>query len=197
MPRPFPWRPLAGAVLVLALAAAPAEAHSIKGAVFGFVTGFMHPLTGPDHVVAMVAVGLWGTFLGAPAIWLLPIVFPLIMALGGAAGVIGLPLSHVETGIALSAVVLGLMVALAVRVPVWLAVVMVGFFAIFHGYAHGRELPLAVGPMEFALGFVIATGCLHLAGIALGLMARWKVGEYVVRAGGAAITLAGLWFLFT
>ena len=183
--------------MLLALIAAPAEAHSVKGAVTGFVTGFMHPLTGPDHVVAMVAVGLWGTFLGAPAIWLLPIVFPLIMALGGAAGVIGLPLSHVETGIALSAIVLGLMVALAVRVPVWLAVVMVGFFAVFHGYAHGRELPLAVGPMEFALGFVIATGCLHLAGIALGLLARWKLGEYAVRAGGVAITAAGVWFLFT
>ena len=181
----------------MALAAAPAEAHSVQGAVTGFVSGFMHPLTGPDHVVAMVAVGLWGTFLGAPAIWLLPIVFPLIMAVGGAAGVLGLPLSHIETGIALSAIVLGLMVALAVRVPLWLAVVMVGFFAVFHGYAHGRELPLAVGPMEFGLGFVIATGCLHLAGIALGLMARWKAGEYAVRAGGAMITAAGLWFLFT
>jgi len=181
----------------MALAAAPAEAHSVQGAVTGFVSGFMHPLTGPDHVVAMVAVGLWGTFLGAPAIWLLPIVFPLIMAVGGAAGVLGLPLSHIETGIALSAIVLGLMVALAVRVPLWLAVVMVGFFAVFHGYAHGRELPLAAGPLEFGLGFVIATGCLHLAGIALGLMARWKAGEYAVRTGGAMITAAGLWFLFT
>jgi urease accessory protein len=145
----------------------------------------------------MVAVGLWGAFLGPPALYVLPIVFPLIMAFGGAAGVIGLPLGHVETGIALSGVVLGLMVLFAVRLPLWAAAVVVGVFAVFHGYAHGVELPRAAGPLEFGIGFVIATGCLHLMGIALGLLSRWKTGEVFVRAGGAAITAAGVWFLLT
>ncbi len=188
---------LAGVLIIVAMAAMPAAAHPLKGAMQGFTSGFMHPLTGPDHVVAMVAVGLWGAFLGVPAIWVLPIVFPLIMAVGGVAGVLGLPLSHIETGIALSGIVLGLMVLFAVRVPLWVAATVVGFFAVFHGYAHGVELPQAAGPMEFGIGFVVATGCLHLAGIALGLLSRWKAGEYVVRAGGAAITAAGVWFLLT
>ena len=187
----------AGALLLLVMAVAPAAAHPLKGAVAGLTSGFMHPLTGPDHVAAMVAVGLWGAFLGPPALWVLPIVFPLIMALGGAAGVLGLPLSHIETGIALSGIVLGLMVLFAVRLPLWAAAILVGFFAVFHGYAHGVELPRAAGPLEFGIGFVIATGCLHLAGIALGLLSRWKTGEFFVRAGGAAITAAGVWFLLT
>src|SRR5207237_10558291 len=118
----------------------PALAHGIEGT-GGFLAGLSHPIFGPDHVVAMVAVGLWGAFLGAPAIWLLPIVFPLVMAAGGALGIIGLPLPAVETGIAASAVILGLMVALAARPPLWSAVALVGGFAIFHGYAHGKELP--------------------------------------------------------
>lgn len=188
---------LAAGLLLVATASMPAAAHPIKGAAQGFVTGFMHPLTGPDHVVAMVAVGLWGAFLGPPALFVLPIVFPLIMAFGGAAGILGLPLSHVETGIALSGVVLGLMVLFAVRLPLWAAAIVVGFFAVFHGYAHGMELPQAAGPLEFGVGFVIATGCLHLAGIALGFLSRWKAGEIFVRAGGAAITAAGMWFLIT
>lgn len=187
----------AALVFILAMAAMPAAAHPLKGAVAGFTSGFMHPLTGPDHVVAMVAVGLWGAFLGPPALWVLPIVFPLIMALGGAAGILGLPLTHIETGIALSGIVLGLMVLFAVRLPLWAAAVVVGFFAVFHGYAHGVELPRAAGPLEFGIGFVIATGFLHLAGIAFGLLSRWKTGEYAVRAGGAAITAAGVWFLLT
>ncbi len=107
----------------------------------GFLAGLAHPVFGPDHVVAMVAVGLWGAFLGPPAIWLLPIVFPLVMAAGGVLGILGVPLPAVETGIASSAIVLGLMVALAARPPLWIAAVLVGAFAIFHGYAHGKELP--------------------------------------------------------
>src|ERR1700716_4293098 len=105
-------RTLAAASLLLTLACTPASAHtgSMSG---GFIGGFAHPLFGPDHVVAMVAVGLWGTFLGAPAIWLLPIVFPLVMALGGAMGILGVPLPGVETGIALSAIVLGMVAGVA------------------------------------------------------------------------------------
>src|SRR5438128_8273456 len=115
--------------LALMLLASPARAHVGDGLTGGFVGGFGHPLFGPDHVVAMVAVGLWGAFLGAPAIWLLPVVFPLVMAFGGVVGILGVPIPAVETGIATSAVVLGLMVALAARPPLWVAAALVGAFA--------------------------------------------------------------------
>src|SRR5437764_2418560 len=105
------------AALLLPLAASPAFAHTGEGISGGFLGGFEHPLLGPDHVVAMVAVGLWGAFLGAPAIWMLPVVFPLVMAFGGALGILGIPIPGIEVGIAVSAVVLGLMVALAARPP--------------------------------------------------------------------------------
>jgi urease accessory protein len=143
----------------------------------------------------MVAVGLWGAFLGAPGIWLLPIVFPLVMAVGGIIGILGIPLPAVETGIAISAVVLGLMVALAARPPLWVAAVLVGAFAIFHGHAHGTELPPGADAVAYSIGFVVATGLLHLAGIGFGLLARWPSGRYAVRAAGGAIALAGLAFL--
>src|SRR5438874_1936888 len=120
------------ALLAFATATSPAFAHSGGSALGGFFGGALHPLFGLDHVVAMIAVGLWGVFLGAPAIWLLPIVFPLVMALGGVLGILGVPLPGVETGIALSAIVLGMMVALAAQPPLPIAAVLVGAFAIFH-----------------------------------------------------------------
>lgn len=171
-------------------------AHSdAAGMSGGFSSGFTHPLFGWDHVAAMVAVGLWGAFLGRPAIWLLPVVFPLVMAFGGALGVAGVPIPAVETGIALSALILGLMVVLAIRPPLWVAAVLAGAFAIFHGHAHGTELPEAASPVTYSLGFVIATGLLHLSGIAFGELARWPWGKHAVRAGGAIISLAGVGFL--
>lgn len=184
-------------VLLLLLVFLPftASAHTETGVVGGLVSGFRHPLSGLDHVVAMVAVGLWGAFLGAPAMWILPVVFPVVMAFGGALGVVGLPLPAVETGIALSGVMLGLMVALAARPPLWVAAVIVGFFAIFHGHAHGTELPKAANALTYAVGFVTATGLLHLSGIAFGLLARWPWGKVAVRAGGAAIAMVGFAFL--
>src|SRR5262245_59322030 len=143
----------------------------------------------------MVAVGLWGAFLGAPAIWLLPIVFPLVMAGGGVLGILGVPLPGVEIGIALSAVVLGLMVALGARPPLVVAAVLVGAFAIFHGHAHGTELPTGADAVAYSIGFVVATGLLHLAGIAFGTLTRWPAGSYAVRTAGGAIAIAGVAFL--
>ena len=174
----------------------PALAHEATGLAGGFTSGFAHPFGGLDHVVAMVAVGLWGAFLGVPAVWLLPVVFPLVMAFGGVLGAAGVPLPSVEIGIALSAVVLGIMVAGAQRPPLWIAAVIVGAFAIFHGHAHGTELPGNANALTYSAGFVIATGLLHLAGIALSGLKRWPFGEWVVRLGGAAISVAGLVFLF-
>ncbi len=181
-------------VLAATLTAVPALAHtgSVTG---GFLGGLLHPVFGPDHVAAMVAVGLWGAFLGAPAIWLLPVVFPLVMAAGGVLGIVSVPLPGVEAGIAASAIVLGLMVVLGARPPLGVAAVMVGAFAIFHGHAHGAELPPGADAVAFSAGFVIATGLLHLAGIAFGLLTRWPAGRIAVRAAGGVIMAAGVAFL--
>ncbi len=183
------------AALLSSIHAVPALALSADGVAGGLEAGLLHPLYGLDHVVAMVAVGLWGAFLGPPAIWLLPIVFPMVMAVGGAMGVIGIPIPFIEVGIAVSAIVLGLMVAFAVRPPIWVAALLVGAFAIFHGYAHGTELPSAANPLAYSIGFVVSTGLLHLAGIAFGLLAKWPAGRIIVRAGGALISAAGVSFL--
>jgi urease accessory protein len=182
-------------LLFLFVSSVSAHAHSEGGEVGGFVSGFTHPLFGADHIVAMVAVGLWGAFLGAPAVWLLPVIFPAVMAFGGALGVMGVPLPAIETGIAVSGIVLGLMVLLKSRPPLWIASVLVGIFAIFHGYAHGAELPASANPLTYSIGFVIATGLLHLSGIALGMLTRFPWGVVMVRACGGAIACVGLGFL--
>jgi len=182
--------------LLFLVATASAQAHSEGGEAGGFINGFTHPLFGADHIVAMVAVGLWGAFLGSPAIWLLPVIFPTVMAFGGALGVMGVPLPAIETGIALSGIVLGLMVLLASKPPIWVAAVLVGIFAIFHGHAHGTELPTSANPMTYSIGFVISTGLLHLSGIALGLLTRFPWGIPLVRGCGGVIACVGLGFLF-
>lgn len=181
--------------LLLTLFSGLAYAHVDSAANSGFFSGFLHPVAGWDHVVAMVAVGLWGAFLGRPAIWILPVVFPIVMAFGGAMGVLNIPVPSVEVGIAVSAIVLGAMVTLAARPPVWVAAILVGVFAIFHGHAHGTELPGAANPFGYSLGFVLSTGLLHLGGITFGLLVRWPVGQILVRTGGGVISLAGIGFL--
>jgi urease accessory protein len=183
---------LVSALLVIA---APALAHAQRGQAAGFLTGVLHPISGLDHVVAMIAVGLWGAQLGRPAIWVLPVTFPLVMAFGGFLGLIGVPLPGIEIGIALSAVMLGLAVALAWRPPLAVAAVIVGFFAIFHGHAHGTELPPEQSGLTYSLGFVMATGCLHACGIAIGLVHRWPAGRAALRGMGALVAAAGVYFL--
>ena len=182
-------------LFVFLLTTSGALAHSEQGVAIDFAGGFTHPIFGPDHVIAMVAVGLWGAFLGPPAIVLLPVVFPLVMAVGGALGVLGMPLPGVETGIALSAIVLGAMVALAAKPPIWIAAALVGAFAIFHGHAHGTELPVGADAIAYSIGFVVATGMLHISGIAFGALSHWPAGRIVVRALGAVIGLIGVAYL--
>lgn len=191
----FSYRVTALVLALIIFTPSLALAHSEGGVAGGFFSGFTHPIAGWDHVVAMVAVGLWGAFLGAPAIWLLPVVFPLVMAFGAVLGILGVPVPAVEVGIASSAVVLGLLILFKARLPLWGAAVIVAAFAIFHGYAHGTELPEAANPLAYSIGFVIATGLLHLAGIAFGLLIRWPMGVYAIQAGGGAISLVGLAFL--
>jgi urease accessory protein len=179
-------------LLVPTLALAHVGQGDISG---GFVSGFAHPILGLDHVVAMVAVGLWGAQLGSPAIWVLPVTFPLVMAFGGLLGGLDVPIPGIEIGIAASAIALGLMVTFAARPPLWAAGILIGLFAIFHGYAHGAELPESANPLAFAMGFVIATGSLHVIGILIGLINRWPWGMRSLQTSGAAIAACGLYFL--
>jgi len=180
---------------VLALVALPALAHVQEGQAAGFLTGLAHPVSGLDHVLAMIAVGLWGAQLGAPALWLLPVTFPLVMAFGGFLGLLGLPLPGVEVGIALSALALGLAVATGWRPPLAVAAVLVAAFAVFHGHAHGTELPQGQSGLAYSIGFVVATGLLHLAGIGIGFIHRWPVGRGVLRVLGAGVAAGGAYFL--
>lgn len=175
---------------------APAYAHTNTGPVGGLVSGFEHPFLGPDHLLAMVAVGIWGAFLGRPLVWLLPIVFPMMMAVGAVLGIFGVPMLPTEDGIAFSMIVLGGAIAFAVRAPAWVAVGLIATFALFHGYAHGVELPYALNPEPYIIGFVFATGMLHVAGIMLGLLRERRGGTSALRGMGGMIGLAGLAFLF-
>lgn len=183
------------AIVAGVVASEPALAHTAGNSTAGFVAGFLHPPSGLDHLLAMVSVGIWGAELGAPAIWLLPIGFPLIMAVGGALGVIGVPLPAGELLIALSVLVLGTLVASARKVPIAVALAIVGVFAVAHGHAHGVELPNSADALAFTVGFVLATGLLHLAGIAIGLLTRWPSGVIAIRACGVAVALAGCYFI--
>lgn len=185
-------------VVAAALAATslPAFAHSETGQASGFLTGFAHPFSGLDHVLAMVAVGLWGAQLGAPAIWILPVTFPLVMAFGGFLGLVGVGIPGVELGIAASALLLGAAVMTERRIPLFAAAALVGFFAIFHGHAHGTELPEGQSGLLYSLGFVVATGCLHAFGIAVGAVHRWPSGRVALRVAGSVVSLAGLVFLW-
>ncbi len=183
-----------GLALVLCWAA-PAAAHAERAGATGFLSGLAHPVSGLDHVLAMITVGLWGAQLGQPAIWLLPVTFPLVMALGGMMGLLGIPLPGVEIGIALSAVALGAMVATEAKPPLAVAATLVGIFAVFHGHAHGTELPPGGSGLLYSLGFVMATGCLHAVGITLGLVHRWKQGRIALRVAGTGVVLAGFAFL--
>ena len=144
----------------------------------------------------MIAVGLWGAQLGAPAIWLLPVTFPMVMAFGGFFGLVGLPLPGVEIGIALSAMLLGTVVASETRPSLGVAALLVAFFAIFHGHAHGTELPTGQSGLTYSIGFVMATGCLHGVGIAIGMVHTWPAGRTALRAAGAAVAIAGVAFFW-
>ena len=189
----WPWTLLACVALALAPMAAWAHADPHPGG--GFVAGLLHPISGLDHVVAMVAVGLWGAVLGPPALWVLPVAFPMVMAFGGLLGLLGIPIPGVEIGIAASGLVMGLMVLFELKPPLWLAALIVAAFAVFHGHAHGAELPDGSNAFLYSLAFVLATGLLHLLGILLGETRRWPGGRRFVQGAGGCVALVGLWFL--
>jgi urease accessory protein len=187
---------LVASAAVAWLAPRSAWAHVGTGLPGGVVSGFIHPLKGADHLLAMVLVGVWGAFLGPPLIHVLPMVFPAMMVFGAIVGMFGLPSPPVEVGIALSVLVLGSCIALSIRAPVWTASLVVAVFAAFHGYAHGRELPSAADPVAYSAGFVLATGLLHVAGIGIGLLNRRSKGLVVTRSFGGITAALGMWFLY-
>lgn len=183
------------AATLIALAPATAWAHTGVGATHGLVNGFAHPLLGWDHLLAMLAVGIYGAQHGGRQVWLLPVTFVTVMALGGILGIAGIALPGVETGILASVLVLGALIALAVRFPLGAGMAMVALFAIFHGHAHGTEMPHAASAIGYAIGFCSATALLHIGGIALPTLLRRTVGENQprwTRFAGVGISLAGL-----
>ncbi len=184
------------AVAVCLFLPAVACAHVEQGQAASFLTGVSHPWSGLDHILAMIAVGIWGAQLGNPALWILPVSFPMMMAVGAMMGLLGIPVPGIEIGIAVSALVLGIMILGEIRPPLMAAVVLVGFFAIFHGHAHGTELPAGQSGLLYSMGFVIGTGCLHGVGIAIGSIHRWPSGKFALRATGAFIALMGTFFLW-
>jgi urease accessory protein len=168
---------------------APALAHTPGAAEAGLAAGFAHPLLGPDHLLAMIAVGLWASQLGGRALWLVPASFVTVMAAGAGLGMVT-ALPAVELGIIGSLVVLGALVAFAARLPAAVGAAIVGAFALFHGHAHGAEMPVGASALH-ALGFVAATALLHGIGVAAGLYSR-DTAAWLVRAGGAAVAATGL-----
>jgi urease accessory protein len=187
------------ALFALCLAPTTAFAHVGVGSTSGFVHGFAHPIGGLDHQLAMILVGIFAYQLGERALWLVPLTFVLVMALGGFLGVMGVPIPFVEVGIALSVIVLGAIVAFGVRAPVAVAMGVVGLFAIFHGHAHGSEMPLDASGIQYGIGFMFATAILHAVGIGIGFligMSTKTFGNKVYRVAGGLASVAGVALLF-
>ncbi|KRB24088.1 urease accessory protein [Mesorhizobium sp. Root172] len=183
------------AMAMLAASATIASAHVGLGYAGGFAHGFWHPIGGVDHVLAMVMVGLFAAQLGGRALYLVPATFVSVMAIGCAVGFAGLPVPFIELGIGLSIVVLGTAVALGFRTVIAVAMAMVGFFGLFHGYAHGAEMPETVAGLAYCAGLIIATALLHSCGLALGLIAASRGGhrgETLMRAAGGLTAVAGV-----
>lgn len=186
---------LVAGVAALAVTAGTAQAHGLGANGAGFAAGFAHPLSGLDHLLAMGAVGLWAAQLGGRALWQVPLAFLAMMAVGSLAGFAGTPIPAVEVGIVGSLLVLGVLVAAAARLPVAVGATLVGLFALFHGHAHGTEMPQATSAVLYGLGFVLATAFLHAAGLALGMVGANGIGRWAVRLGGAGVAAAGLLLL--
>lgn len=187
------------ALFAIVIAGLPATAFAHGGGgTHGFTNGFGHPISGIDHLLAMVAVGMFAAYLSGRALWLVPATFALMMGVGGVLSIGGLPLSFVEIGIAASVIVLGLSVAMQWSLPAIAAMGLVGFFAIFHGYAHVAEMPVDASGLQYAMGFMLATALLHVVGIGVGL-GTGRIGarasRNILQAGGGVMALAGVGIL--
>ena len=182
-------------VAALMLLPSFAYAHAGAGEASGFLHGFAHPASGLDHICAMLAVGLWAAQMGGRSVWAVPLTFVSVMALGGALPMLGISLPFVEQGIVLSVLLLGVLIAASIRLPLWLSGSMVGLFALWHGHAHGAEMPAPASGVGYALGFMLATALLHISGIAFGLGMQHLSRERLTQAVGAGIALGGVFLV--
>ena len=178
---------------ILIFAPSLARAHTGVGAVHGLANGLMHPLTGLDHLCAMIAVGLWAAQCGGRALWAVPLTFVSVMTFGAALGMAGIPLPFTETGIIASVLILGVLIAAAVRLPLAVSMSIVGLFALCHGHAHGAEMPANASGLTYGLGFVAMTALLHLVGIGWGLAMQKIASEKIIRCTGGAVVACGLY----
>jgi urease accessory protein len=187
-------------IIALLLATIPSVVYAHDGSNMpfgGFLSGLIHPVLGFDHFLAMLSVGILSAQIGGRAIWTVPATFVSVMALGGALGLIDIGLTSIELGIAASLVLLGLIIAAEKKLPILLAMAGVGFFAIFHGYAHGAEMPITAEPVKYALGFLTGTALIHIAGVVIGDIAKhYELGKVTLRVGGGLIAFAGFLFIF-
>ena len=186
-------------VLLLATLMAPSLAHAHVGVseTSGFLHGLGHPLSGLDHICAMVAVGLWAAQMGGRSIWAIPVTFITVMALGGVLGMTGINVPYVETGIVVSVLTLGVLIAASARLPLAASIAIVGLFAIFHGQTHGAEMPETASGIAYGAGFLIATAFLHASGIGLGIAIQKLATPKIVRFAGIAIVLCGGYILLS
>lgn len=171
-------------------------AHPLSGTQSGFSNGFFHPLSGLDHILAMLAVGIWAVQMGGKAKWIIPISFVVLMTIGGALGMNNINLPFAEIGILVSVIVLGVLILAGVRLPVLVSSVLVGVFALCHGHAHGAELPAAASGVAYAIGFALTTIVLHLSGIGFGAAVNKFANERIVKFSGALIVLMGLFLSY-
>jgi len=184
--------PLTLAALAIALVPTAALAHVGAGSVASFSAGLAHPYSGLDHIAVMIAVGLWAALKGGRALWLWPSIFVAVMLIGGALGMAHVPVPLVEPGILASVVALGLMVALAVDLPLWAGGAIIAVFAVFHGHAHGSEVAETLGGAEYMAGFAVATASLHVTGLAVALSFSRLHMRPLVRLAGAACVVLGV-----
>jgi urease accessory protein len=186
--------------ILIAAISSVAEAHT-GFAANGFAHGFMHPISGLDHILAMIAVGLWAAQLASSgskrAVWMIPLSFVSMMVVGGILGISGIELPFVEQVILASVLVLGAFVLAGVRLPITASAAIVGLFALFHGHAHGAEMPATSSGLTYALGFALATALLHASGIAFGLIAQRRLSSLALRVAGAAVTFGGVYLMLT
>ena len=175
----------------------PAFAHTGVGQTSGFIAGFSHPIGGADHLLAMIAVGLWAAQMGGRAVWVVPSTFVSMMIVGGVLGMSGVPVPYIEEGILVSVLVLGVLIAGAFRLPLVISGILVGVFAVFHGHAHGAEMPVAIGAISYSAGFVLATALLHVVGILSGIGLQKLNVDKVTRFAGCAIAASGIYLAVT
>lgn len=186
----FQWMLLTFTML---LAPSVAHAHVGVGQTGGFMLGLAHPVTGLDHMAAMVAVGLWAAQRGGRGVWGVPLSFMMAMSVSGVIGAAGISVPFVEPGIGASVLILGLLIAAAVRIPLIACSVLVGLFAVFHGHAHGSEMPVMASGLTYGIGFILSTVLLHGCGIGLGLLSRRLAGAHLIRYAGGAAAAFGIY----